>query len=250
VNWLPLNLAAPEFAKLAVPPAICELIYRGKRHIVSGVPEALKTLLAAIVALTAIRQGIRVAWIDFETGPCGLRRMFEDIGATLEEIGSIHYVEPAGPPDDDDIAAIADECCGLAIIDAAAGAFDVSGLDDNKRQDVEKFANAWITPLWKRGVGTVLVDHVTKNADNRGRFTIGSEARSAALTSTSASSESDISAEAATAWSSSASTRTGRDSSLDRTRPSSYSSPNPTRTGSAGSSALPAPGLMGGCRRR
>jgi hypothetical protein len=55
------------------------------------------------------------------------------------------------------------------------GAFHASGLDDNKRQDVEAFAAQWVTPLWQAGVGTVVLDHVTKAAEGRGKYAIGSE---------------------------------------------------------------------------
>jgi hypothetical protein len=63
----------------------------------------------------------------------------------------------------------------LVIIDAAAGAYDASGLDDNKRADAQKFARTWVDALWKRGITVVLLDHVTKNSETRGKFAIGSE---------------------------------------------------------------------------
>ena len=63
----------------------------------------------------------------------------------------------------------------LVVIDAAAGAYDASGLDDNKRQDVERFARAWVRPLFEIGITTLLIDHVTKNTETRGKYMIGSE---------------------------------------------------------------------------
>ena len=122
-----------------------------------------------------MRAGGTIAFVDFESGPAETRRLLEDIGATSEEIGSVTYFEPDGPPATDDIERIVSEGVTLVVIDAAAGAYDVSELDDNKRQDAERFAAAWIRPLWQRGVTTIVIDHVTKNAEGRGKFAIGSE---------------------------------------------------------------------------
>jgi hypothetical protein len=175
VNWQALNLAAPEFAKPSEPPTTCGLIYRGKRHLLSGPPEAAKTLLALIVALEEIRGGGCVAFVDFESGPAETRRVLEDLGATRGELSSVFYFEPDGPPDEETIARIVREGVTLTIFDALAGAYDASELDDGKRADIEKFYRAWIRPLWQKGVATLAIDHVVKNSENRGKFSIGSE---------------------------------------------------------------------------
>jgi hypothetical protein len=176
VSWKRINLAAAELAIPPEPPSLCGLVYRGKRHAISGPPESAKTLLAWIIALHAMREeNVAVAALDFEMGALGTRRLLDDLGATIDEIASIYYVEPDRPPSAEDIGAIVGNGIGLVIIDAAAGAFDVSELDDGKRKDVEAFARAWIRPLWTAGVTTILIDHVTKNAETRGRYAIGSE---------------------------------------------------------------------------
>jgi hypothetical protein len=175
-TWEPVNLAAPEFTQPAEPPAVCGLLYRGARHAASGPPESLKTLAAFILGLEWRRAGLGdFALIDFEMGEHATRRLLEDLGATLEEIESIWYVAPTTPPQLADIEAIVDDDMTLAIIDSAAGAYGVSELDDNKRADAETFSRCWITPLWLRDVTTLVLDHVVKNSDNRGRYAIGSE---------------------------------------------------------------------------
>ncbi|MEJ7567422.1 MAG: AAA family ATPase [Gaiellaceae bacterium] len=175
MNWEPLNLASEEFAIPSEPPGLCGLIYAGKRHVVSGPPEALKTLLTLILALEHMRAGGTIAFVDFESGPAETRRLLEDLGASSEEIGRVIYFEPDGPPATDDVERIVGEGVTLVVIDAAAGAYDVSLLDDNKRVDAERFAATWIRPLWQRGVTTIVIDHVTKNSETRGKFSIGSE---------------------------------------------------------------------------
>jgi hypothetical protein len=123
VTWEPINLAAPDYATPAEPPYCCGLLYRGKRHAISGPPEAAKTLLTLILGLEHMRGDHGAfALIDFETGPNSIRLLLEDLGATLDEIGAVLYFEPEGPPTDDDLGLLTDAGVTLAAIDAAAGA--------------------------------------------------------------------------------------------------------------------------------
>jgi hypothetical protein len=182
VNWERLNLASPEFATPPEPPAFSGLIYAGKRHLLIGEPETYKTTISWIFALDVMRNhGLIVAAIDFESGPAGTRRLLDDLGATNDELRSIYYVEPDQPPDADDIVAIQAANVGLVILDATAGAFCSSGLDDNKRVDAERFSTTWIEPFWRQKIATIAIDHVPKNSDGRGRFAIGSERKVGAV---------------------------------------------------------------------
>lgn len=177
MNWQALNLAAPEFAKPSEPPFVSGLIYRGKRHSLSGPPEAAKTLAALALALEARREyQALIGFVDFESGPAETRRLLEDIGATAAEIADFLYFEAEGPPDQDDLQrCFIAQGVELVVIDAAAGAYAVSGLDEMKRSDIERFAATWIDPLWRAGIATILIDHVVKKADDRGKFAIGGE---------------------------------------------------------------------------
>jgi hypothetical protein len=176
VNWQPLNLAAADYDVLPERPVIGGLLYAGKRHGVSGPPESIKTVFAWILAREHVRAGNAVAVVDFEMGPHATRRLLLDLGFTLEELrDQVLYFESPEEPGSADINEIVEANVTLVVIDAAAGAYDASGLDDNKRQDVEKFARAWVRPLFEVGITTVLIDHVTKNVETRGKYMIGSE---------------------------------------------------------------------------
>jgi hypothetical protein len=176
-NWTPLDLAAPEYDRPTEPPDLCGLIYSGKRHALSGPPEATKTLTALIFGLEHLRaaEDRRFALIDFEMGERATRLLLNDLCATLEEIARVYYVAPDGPPTSADLVVLSEAGVTLAVIDSAAGAYAVSGLDDNKRGDAETFSRGWITPMWQFGITTIVLDHVVKNAEARGRYAIGSE---------------------------------------------------------------------------
>jgi hypothetical protein len=176
VSWQRIDLSDPQYDRPTEPPAICGLIYRRKRHTISGPPESLKTLLALIFGLEHMRAGEGTfALVDFEMGEHAARLLLHDLGATLDEIGSVYYITPTGPPEQADLDAITAAGVTLAIIDAAAGAYSASELDDNKRADAEIFSRTWIAPLWLRNITTIVLDHVVKNSDARGKFAIGSE---------------------------------------------------------------------------
>jgi hypothetical protein len=170
-------LADARYDQPTEPPGLCGLVYAGKRHALSGPPEATKTLSALVFGLEHLRAsgGRRFALIDFEMGEHAIRLLLHDLGATLEEIARVYYVAPDGPPTTADVQALSEAGVTMAVIDSAAGAYSVSGLDDNKRSDAETFSRAWITPMWQSGVTTIVLDHVVKNSEARGRYAIGSE---------------------------------------------------------------------------
>jgi hypothetical protein len=180
-RWERHDLSLPEYDRPTEPPAIAGLIYHGKRHAISGPPEAAKTLVSLIFGLEHHRDGGTFALIDFEMGGHATRLLLNDLGATIDEIRDLYYIEAHGGPEPHDIQQLEQAGVTLAIIDAAAGAYAVSDLDDNKRQDAEKFARWWIEPLWKRGITTITLDHVVKNTENRGKFSIGSERKLGAV---------------------------------------------------------------------
>ena len=174
-NYAWINLNSPEYATPPSPPSIKGILYAGRRHVISGPPESLKTLIAYMLLLEALRQGEGVCILDFEMGPHAAATLLRELGANPDELAAIHYTEPGGPPTAADIARIVGLGVGYVLVDAAAGAYDATGLDDNKRQDAEKFASQWIRPLWQQGIATTVIDHVTKNIDTRGKYAIGSE---------------------------------------------------------------------------
>lgn len=174
-RWSRIDLADERLDVRPQPPAWCGLVYSGKRHWLSGPPEAAKTMLSWIVALDVLRSDGPVAHVDFEAGAAATRLVLRELGATARELDDIFHFEPTAEPHDDDVAELVAEGVQLVIIDAAAGAFHATDLDDNKRADVEKFARAWTEPFFAAGIATLVIDHVGKNPDGRGRFAIGSE---------------------------------------------------------------------------
>jgi hypothetical protein len=176
VSWPTRNLGELE-ERPSVRPTLggVGLFYPGKRHVASGPQEAAKTMAAYAVALEEVRSGGLVVLIDFEMGPFDARDRLREMGATDDDLARILYVEPETPATEETILALLALRPTLVVIDASAGAYDLQGLDDNKRADAEKFARIWVRPFWTNGVATLVLDHVVKNSESRGKYAIGSE---------------------------------------------------------------------------
>jgi hypothetical protein len=176
MSWEPVNLAhAGDRPPLKPDLGGVGLVYPRLRHVFSGPQESVKTLAAYVIALEVVRQSQTVVLVDLEMGPWDAHDRFRDLGATDEDFDRILYVEPDTPATDEAIGRLIEADPGLVVIDAAAGAYSLEGLDDNKRADVERFAGIYMRAFWLAGIATILIDHVVKNADNRGKYAIGSE---------------------------------------------------------------------------
>jgi hypothetical protein len=70
----------------------------------------------------------------------------------------------------------------LAIIDTVTGAMSVEGLDPNTGTDVETLYRILPGKLAKSGTAVLMLDHVTKNTDSRGKYAIGSERKLSGVT--------------------------------------------------------------------
>jgi hypothetical protein len=178
-SWTPIDLTAID-ASEADPPSISGLAYPGRRHVYSGEPETLKTWAVLVMALEQIRAGETVLYVDFEMGPREQVARLRDLGLTDDELTSFIYLNPSEPMTDTQVRADVDALLSerrpsLVVIDAFTGALEIHGLDPNSGVEVERFYRLVAKRLADHGAAVVLLDHLTKNKDSRGRYSIGSE---------------------------------------------------------------------------
>jgi len=173
-DWQAIDLNDPQWDEPARAPDLHQFLYSGLRHVLSGPPEATKTLIAYDGLLRLAKDGHNVSIVDFEMGPRRAKLMLGELGATPDDLARILFIAPESPP----VGALDMVIAwnpAIVLLDASAGAYLASALDDNARKDAEIFARVWIRPLWVAGIATLVIDHVTKNAEGRGAFAIGSE---------------------------------------------------------------------------
>lgn len=182
-SWHPVDLVA--FGELPPePPTIGGLLYPGRRHVISGELESLKSWLVQVLAVQEIRDGHTVIYIDYEQGPRDTLRRIRDLGLTDAEIArGFIYIEPRdgiGEHINDVIALLEKHAPTLVAIDAFTGALATHGLDPNKSTDIERFYTNVIDLFRAGGAAVSILDHLTKDRDTRGKYAIGSERKVAA----------------------------------------------------------------------
>lgn len=163
------------------------LLYAGKMHVFQAEPSSGKTWLALVAAVEVLAAGGAVVYLDYEDAPAGILGRLLAAGAHPDWIraGRFRYIRPAGafgPSEKLELAAMLDETNpDLVVIDGIAEALTRDGLSEDKASDwvtwVEKFPR-WLTRL---GCSVVMLDHVKKDPDSRGRYARGTGAKLASL---------------------------------------------------------------------
>jgi hypothetical protein len=165
------------------------LLYAGLVHSVHGESESGKSLVLQLLAADLVNAGQPVLYLDFESDPAAVTDRMLQLGAQPDALRAhFRYVQPETRPDATrgDAAAVtallADRYT-LAVVDGVTDALSVHGGATKENDDI----TAWMRAVPKRiaadtGAAVVLVDHVTKSTEERGRFAIGGQAKMAGLT--------------------------------------------------------------------
>lgn len=169
-----------------VPPTPCyghrddgvPLFYPGMVHSVAGESEGGKTWLALAVSAERLLAGEVVTYLDLEDGPAGFADRLLALGVPADVIRDrFRYVRPEGRLTDaarEHLAAALDGA-SVAIIDAVTEAMSLHELDGRRGPEVAAYLE--LLPRWiaRQGPAVVQLDHVVKDAENRGRFATGSQ---------------------------------------------------------------------------
>jgi hypothetical protein len=165
------------------------LIYPGRSHIFMGESEALKTWSTLVAVAQEIRAGNAVLFIDLEDDETTAIERLLQLGLTVDEVvEGFLYFQPGGRFEAVAAARIdyAIERCErpvtLAVIDSITEAMALNTLDPDKGTDVAKFYHGLPAALMKHGLAVIMIDHVVKTRDSRGRWAIGSERKISGLT--------------------------------------------------------------------
>jgi hypothetical protein len=155
------------------------LFYPGKAHTVASESEAGKTWFALSAVIDEIGAGKNVIYIDFEddAGPMVTRLL--TLGLAAESLRQhFHYIRPEGPVGSginlDDLNQLCEAARPtLGILDGITEAMTLHGLDPLDNADAAKFGRMLPRHIAQRGAACVSLDHVTKNGETRGRYSIG-----------------------------------------------------------------------------
>jgi hypothetical protein len=154
------------------------MFYPGHTHSVHGESESGKSWVAQVAAVEVLHGGGRVLYLDYESDELDVVGRLRALGMSRDWLDRFDYVSPDGPRD----AAFAELLARpyrLAVVDGVTAA--LAAEPDAKSNDGDA-VTTWDKALPRRiarktGAAVVMVDHVTKSNDGRGRFAIGSQAK-------------------------------------------------------------------------
>lgn len=181
-TWTPIQLENVNVDEHE-PDRILGLVYPGLVHLFIGEPETGKSWGALLATLTVARHGHTTIYVDHEMNERAVRGRLEALGATTDELARIVYVRPveplAGPAAADILALLDDKQPALVVVDAFASSLATHGLDENANADVEKWYVTVGAALRTTGAALLIVDHVAKDKDSRGGYSIGAQRKKA-----------------------------------------------------------------------
>jgi hypothetical protein len=179
-SWISNNLLEMEAHPYGAP-TIGGLLYPGLRTLLSGETESMKTWFALMLAKEEMQAGHPVAWADLDAmGPGEILLRLRSLGVADDLIARrFCYKEPterlAGGRLLDVCEEIEERGVRMFVLDAFNAVLRLHGLDPNKTPDVEAFWFEIADAIGRAGAAPVLLDHVPKNPDARGKYAYGSE---------------------------------------------------------------------------
>jgi len=191
-SWVPLDLASyldgthvPETPTLLLRSDSAATIYPGRVHWLSGEPEALKSWLAMLAVAQVLHRGGRAVYIDLEDGPSGVTGRLLAMGVPAERLGPAHFAylaphEPLRFATREALAPVV-EGTDLLVIDACTESLALQQL--SPKDDVDIASWLALLPRWatRLGPAVLVLDHVVKDTESRGRWATGSQHKLAGL---------------------------------------------------------------------
>ena len=172
----------PEVPTIARVNDWLALFYKGRINEMHSEPGIGKTNVAMTAVIAELRLGMDIIYFDPEDTPLGFLNRLVGLGFELtdENIERIHYLHDPSPDDINAAIKFAEanrERISLVIYDGLAEGMAGEDLDEDKAGDVLKFLRKRLRPFAELGAAVVILDHVTKDANGRGRFSRGSGAK-------------------------------------------------------------------------
>jgi len=192
-TWKPIDLTSlfdgtyvrPETSMLARTDG-ANLLYQGKVHSLYGESESGKSWIAQIAVAEQLRAFKKVIYIDFESDAADVVNRLKTLKVSQAEIlQNFRYIKPDTASRFDDPywnAILEPSSANLIVID---GVTEALSLWEKESKDNDAITN-WMRRFPRKvasesGAAVVLIDHVTKNAETRGRFAIGGQAKLATI---------------------------------------------------------------------
>jgi hypothetical protein len=166
------------------------LLYRGKEHSIAGEPESGKTWFMLMIVADILRRDGRVLYIDFEDDASTVVGRLLDMGVLSsrlkQEACQFRYVRPDQAPISGNLDRLLrfpnGETVDLVAYDGWTEGASLLGQDIMGQDDIARWRKALIRPALDVNAATITSDHVVKDKEARGRYSIGAQHKLAGLT--------------------------------------------------------------------
>lgn len=158
------------------------LLYAGKMHMLQAEPSSGKTWVAVYAVDEVLRAGGAAVVVDYEDTVAGFLGRLLAAGARPADIAErFRYVHPDGPfgaAERRRLFELVDELnADLVVIDGVGESLTRQGLSEDKATDWNLWVDLLPRPMTQRGATVLMLDHVAKDPEQRGRWARGTGAK-------------------------------------------------------------------------
>jgi hypothetical protein len=159
------------------------LLYPGLLHSVHGESESGKSWIIQAETVRLVKSGEKVLFLDFENDARTVVHRFMALGANKDDLSRIDYRNPDAGPDLTGMAwrEMFNNKYAMAAIDGMTDALGLFKLGSKDNDEVAMFIRKFRQLGRRTGAAVVIIDHVAKDKNTRGRFAIGGQAKMAGL---------------------------------------------------------------------
>lgn len=162
------------------------LFYAGKTHTLQAEPSSGKSWISLAAVVEVLELGGEAGYYDFEDTPSGILRRARQLGAPEEALRDrFHYARPLGRLGPAELAHIdrtlEEWNFDLFVIDGVGESMTRNGMSEDKAEDVLAWFDLLPRRIAESGAAVVMVDHVSKDPEQRGRWARGSSAKLGAV---------------------------------------------------------------------
>ncbi len=194
-TWRPVDLQpfldgtyVPEAPSLMPRSDGQALLYPGRVHSLHGESESGKSLVAQAECARLLLEDRGVLYIDFESDAAAVVARLMEMGVPPEVVGTAFtYLRPENDPrkfahEREELFAVLRHHHELIVIDGVTDALGIFGAGSGDNDEIAAFMRTFPRMLARKtSAAVVLIDHVTKDADSRGRYALGGQAKMNAL---------------------------------------------------------------------
>lgn len=161
------------------------LLYAGALNTLFGEPGGGKSWLAVRGVAEVLASDGRAVVLDYEDVAATWAARLVDLGVSTDVLAGVAYFQVAGQLGDQGVSWLCELITGwdvkLVVVDSLCEALAGEGSSENDSSEVARFLARVPRPLARAGAAVLLLDHVSKLPELRGRWARGSTVKLSAI---------------------------------------------------------------------